>query len=102
MRFIRAGTLSSGFPAGQKNRGKVSRSRCGKMGAKDRGEIFPHYKVFNINVDKFVEKPHAPAANCSQFNILVRFAHFLCNSFFVGEKKRFWPKRIRGASPAQK
>jgi hypothetical protein len=41
--------------------------------------LFLHGKVFNTNVDKFVEIKAAPWRNFRQFNILPRIALFVCN-----------------------
>jgi hypothetical protein len=42
-------------------------------------KLFLHGKVFNTNVDKFVEIKAAPWRNFRQFNILPRIALFVCN-----------------------
>ncbi len=41
--------------------------------------IFRYSEVFNTSVDKFVENSRPGTANFSLFNVLARFALFLCN-----------------------
>jgi len=54
-------------------------------GATQQGEcriakkIFRYSEVFNTTVDKYVENSRSGAANFSLFNVLARFAQYLCN-----------------------
>ena len=41
--------------------------------------IFHYSEVFNTSVDKFVENLRLGTANFSLFNVLARFAQYLCN-----------------------
>jgi hypothetical protein len=42
-------------------------------------KIFRYSEVFNTTVDKFVENTRPGTANFSPFNVLTRFAQYLCN-----------------------
>lgn len=46
-------------------------------------KIFLHGKVFNTDVDKFVEKTDTDKANLLFFNAVMRFAQLLCNKIFA-------------------
>ena len=41
--------------------------------------IFRYSEVFNTSVDKFVENSRPGTVNFSPFNVLARFAQYLCN-----------------------
>jgi len=46
-------------------------------------KIFRDGKVFNTDVDKFVENRAAGKANLRFFNAVMRFAQELCNKIFA-------------------
>jgi hypothetical protein len=50
-------------------------------------KIFRYGKVFNTSVDKFVENSRPRTANFSFFNVLARFAQYLCNNFCIASRK---------------
>jgi hypothetical protein len=51
-------------------------------------KIFRYGEVFNTSVDKFVENSRPRTANFSFFNVLARFAQYLCNRFHIESRKK--------------
>jgi hypothetical protein len=51
-------------------------------------KIFRYGEVFNTSVDKFVKNSRPRTANFSLFNVLARFAQYLCNKFCIASQKK--------------